>query len=69
MFGQKHRFDEIERLLKDEIYLKDRRIEQLERALNDAQTWTKKWREKAKFLRRDRRTLREKLELHEENPS
>jgi hypothetical protein len=69
MFGQGHRFDEIERLLKNEICKKDRRIEQLERALADAQTWTKKWREKARFLRRARRRLAEEQKLHEEMPS
>ena len=72
MFGNKKQLDVIERLLRYELADKDRGIESLRRQLRDAKIWARKWRDKARYLRRERRRLLAELKLHEaserENP-
>ena len=65
MFGTNHRLDAIETTLRIELRNRDREIESLRRELEDARTWARKWRQKAKHLRTVRRDLTEKLTFHE----
>ena len=65
MFGTNHRLDAIEMTLRIELRKKDREIESLQHQLDDALTWARKWRQKAKHLRTVRRDLTEKLTFHE----
>lgn len=58
MFGINPRLETLERLLKHQICDKDRRIEELERQLENALTWGRKARQKAKHLRKANRELR-----------
>jgi len=69
MFGINPRLEAIEHTLKTEIRQKDHKIEMLERRIRDLTSWGHKWREKAKFLRRVRKDLAEKLKLHGETSS
>lgn len=62
MFGTAKRLDSIEQSIRNELHDKDWRIQQLQREVEDLKSWGKKWREKAKYLRRKNRQLREQLE-------
>jgi hypothetical protein len=60
MFGTGKRLECLEREIRITLRQKDQQIESLERQLAEAQSWGKKWREKAKFFRRANKDLVEK---------
>lgn len=73
MFGNhKKQLDAIQRAIQYDLADKDRGIASLRRQLRDAKILARKWRDKARYFRRERRRLRAELKLHEaperENP-
>lgn len=61
MFGTRHRLNVLEETLRIELRGKDRQIEQLQQELKETRSWGRKWRDKAKFLRKARKELTDKL--------
>ena len=61
MFWPKDRLDQIDETLRIELRRKDFEIERLQQELKETRSWGRKWRDKAKFLRKARRELTEKL--------
>ena len=61
MFWPKDRLNQIEETLRIELRRKDRQIESLQQQLEETRSWGRKWRDKAKFLRKARRELTDKL--------
>jgi len=61
MFCAKDRLDQIDETLRIELRRKDFEIERLQQELEETRSWGRKWRDKAKFLRKVRKELNDKV--------